>query len=121
MNTTSKGETPSLVLRSFSLSISFRIFVPDPDMNPATLMGRPAPSGSKMGILAIAATSEVNWKRDEHFQPTSRLRIQDLYSRRFLFPFDNRWAFLDIRLQDSRRSIVSERGIISFSNDLNIR
>jgi hypothetical protein len=53
MNTTSKGETPSLALRNFSLSISFRIFVPDPDMNPATLMGRPAPSGSKMGTVGI--------------------------------------------------------------------
>jgi hypothetical protein len=107
MNTTSKGETPSLDLRSFSLSISLRIFVPDPDMNPATLIGRPAPSGSKMGVVAIAATSEVNWKRDEHFQTTSRQRVQGLYSRRSLFPFDNPRAFLDIRLQDSGRSIVS--------------
>jgi hypothetical protein len=53
MNTTSKGETPSLALRCFSLSISLRIFVPEPDMKPATLMGRPAPLGSKMGTAGI--------------------------------------------------------------------
>jgi hypothetical protein len=58
MKTTSKGETPSLALRSFSLSKRRRIFVPEPDMKPATLMGRPAASGSKMGTVGIDSTSE---------------------------------------------------------------
>jgi hypothetical protein len=53
MKTTSKGETPSLALRSFSLSKRRRIFVPEPDMKPATLMGRPAALGSNMGTVGI--------------------------------------------------------------------
>src|SRR4030042_684855 len=53
MNTTSKGGAPSLALRSFSLSMTRRIFVPDPDMNPATLIGRPAALGSKIGTAGI--------------------------------------------------------------------
>jgi hypothetical protein len=53
MKTTSKGEPPSLALRSFSLSNRRRMLVPDPDMNPATLMGLPAALGSKMGTVGI--------------------------------------------------------------------
>jgi hypothetical protein len=61
-------------LRSFSLSISLRIFVPDPDMNPATLMGLPAALGSNMGSKGMGDHLRAKKSREKFLSNTLKLR-----------------------------------------------
>ncbi|MGD8228457.1 MAG: hypothetical protein PVI20_11815 [Desulfobacteraceae bacterium] len=54
--------------------MSLRIFVPEPDMNAATLMGRLARAGSKMGMIGMAS-----------LQPPLRKRFRDsIVSHKYL-------------------------------------